>query len=118
MVIKIKNFGTITETEIRYALAPAFCSDEDTDSLLECNGNVTYSAACRGEVGPLAPGQRAIVGGCTATYSGTTGDDKWLHVLVITHCGTDGVGVCSTSDGGTDANLSNNLAIKRTRVVP
>ena len=107
----------MTEAEIRYELAPAVCSDEDGDGN-ECTGGVVYSAACTGSVGPLAPGSVAKVPGCTAEYSGLTGDDKWIHTLMITHCGQDGLGVCTTNDFSSDSNPSNNLAIKKTKVVP
>ena len=121
VVIKIKNFGTIVESEVRYAVAGTCAIDANGDGdTLDC-GSVVYSAACTGSVGPLAPGQVISVAGCTVTYGvnlpADTGD-KWTHVNVITHCGTDGVGVCSTNDGAADANPGNQNGTKTTRVLP
>jgi hypothetical protein len=91
-------------------------------------GSVVYSAACTGNAaalsgdGDLDPGEVVSVSDCTATYgpnaAGSTGD-TWTHVLTITHCGADGATPqCTSNDGGTDSNPTNNVATKNTKVLP
>jgi hypothetical protein len=124
--IKVKNFGAIAETEVRYAVSGSCTIDSngDTDTL-DC-GSVTYTAACSGNAaaisgdGDLDPAEVVSVSGCTATYGpnapANTGD-SWTHVLVITHCGT-ATPPCTTGDGGIDSNPTNNMATKNTKVLP
>ena len=106
LTIKIKNFGTVTETQVGYRVT-ATCSGT-------CTGTVTLSAACTGTVGPLAPGNTKAVSGCTATP--TTAGDHWLYTLIVIHCGTDGAPPCTSNDGGTDANPANNIRVRKVKV--
>lgn len=139
VVIKIKNFGTVAECEVRYAVSGTCAIDFNTDGdTSDCGSgatdadDVTYSAACSGNAaalspdGDLDPGEVVSVSGCTATYgpnaAADTGD-KWTHTLVITHCGTAGDGVppppCTfQNDGAVDSNPSSNLSTKNTLVLP
>jgi hypothetical protein len=124
VVIKVKNFGTVAESEVPYRVAGA-CVDANHSGTLDCvPGSISYSAACSGDAaavhgGPILPGQVVSIPGCTVTYTAPTGGDKWVHTLVITHCGADGtMPPCTTNDGGTDAKNSNNTATRKTRVVP
>ena len=77
-----------------------------------CTGPApTLSAACTGTIGPLAPGATKVASGCTATFApGSTGNE-WLFTLMVIHCGADGGPPCTTNDGATDGNNSNNIAV-------
>ena len=127
-MIKIKNFGTIAETDVPYMVSDGCTIDSNGDGdALDC-GLVVYSAACTGNAatlsgdGDLDPGEVVSVSGCTVTYGpnavADTGDSV-THVLTIVHCGADGtIPPCTSNDGGTDANPSNNTATKNTKVLP
>ena len=126
--IKVKNFGTAVETDVPYAVSGSCTIDANGDGDTADCGTVVYSGACTGNAaalsgdGDLDPAEVVSVSGCTATYgpnpaSGT--GDTWTHVLVITHCGADGASPpCTSNDGGTDTNPSNNTATKNTKVLP
>ena len=127
VVIKIKNFGGVAETDVPYMVSDGCTIDSNGDGdILDC-GSVVYSAACTGNAatlsadGDLDPGEVVAVSGCTVTYGpnapAATGDSV-THVLTIVHCGADGAIPCAASDGGTDANPGNNTATKNTKVLP
>jgi hypothetical protein len=124
VVIKIKNFGTVAESEVPYQVTAA-CVDANKSGTLDCfPGTISFSAACRGDAatvngGPVLPRQVVRIPRCTVTYTAPTGGDKWLLTLMITHCGADGtMPPCTRNDGGTDAKKSNNIATANTLVVP
>lgn len=124
VVIKIKNYGCVAESEVPYTVT-ATCVDANNNGTFECiPGTIIFSPECSGDAaavngGPILPGQSVSIPGCTVTYTAPTGGDKWLLVLVIGHCGTDGTLLtCATNDGADDANLSNNIATKKVLVLP
>ncbi len=128
VVIKIKNFGTVAETDVPYIVAGGCTIDANGDGDSADCGAVVYSAACSGDAaalsadGDLDPGEVVAISGCTATYgpnaASATGD-AWTHTLTIVHCGVDGASPpCTGNDGGTDSNGSNNTATKNTKVLP
>jgi hypothetical protein len=127
VVIKIKNFGTILETDVPYRVIGACTIDQNGDGDTNDCGSVVYSGPCTGNAatlsgGSLTPKEVVSVPGCIVIFgpneAADTGD-TWTHTLVITHCGTDGtVPPCSSNDGGVDADPDNNIATKNTKVLP
>ncbi len=124
VVIKIKNFGTCAETEVRYTVT-ATCVDANFNGTLDCvPGSITFSAACTGDAaalngGSIAPNGTVSIPGCTVTYTAPTGGDQWLLTLLVSHCGADGfTDSCTTNDGGIDFNTSNNISTRKVSVSP